>query len=496
MSDHPAPMGHNRGPVTPPKDEEVLDDLKTRYPEVQSKLAEFEAALATYPTEFGLRDEAKAAALQDLLGQMEKQKRRLGADKKDEKDPWDKITKIVINFFAKGEEKIGEHLKVWRPRHQAYIDLKGEENKRLMEEEAERQRAEAARIRAEAEAAEERRRAAEEAEQAAIAREEQARREVLEAEERKRAAEESAKAAKAEEDRITAERRERERAEKAQNAEAISAIKRHMKTAQALDETAVAEVASEDDIRALDDLIRPGGTISILAGPVASSALLDDTQRAFMDEVRGRLAVLRTAAGARLDAKERKRREKARKDVEAIEAAQAEARRIAREADEARAAEAKRAREAAEAEAAAAKDDLKGAKKDVTAARREAGEAYADQKDAGRDAKRLGTDADRTANRADRLDRKVESGEAESVTLRGDLGSTGSRTGRWIYEIVDEEALRAVCGPLGPHFTEDALGGAAYRWMAAHREGFTGERVEGDLAGVVFIWDRTSMIRA
>ena len=63
---------------------------------------------------------------------------------------------------------------------------------------------------------------------------------------------------------------------------------------------------------------------------------------------------------------------------------------------------------------------------------------------------------------------------------------------------MDEDALREVCGPLGPTFTEDALNGAAYRWMLARISGWSGkERIEGKdigLPGVTFAYQQGTRI--
>ena len=83
-------------------------------------------------------------------------------------------------------------------------------------------------------------------------------------------------------------------------------------------------------------------------------------------------------------------------------------------------------------------------------------------------------------------------------TLRGELGTRGSLTRRWTLKIVDEQALRDACGPLGPTFTADALNGAAYRWMLARIKGWSGkERINGadvGLPGVTFAYQQGNMI--
>ena len=117
-----APLGHNRGPIVAPTEQEALDDLKARFPELETKQAEFEDALKDYPKELSLEDADRAAALQDLLGQIKKQKSIITAHKKDEKGPWDRIVKVVTNLFSTATEKLEKLEEEWLPVHQAYMD--------------------------------------------------------------------------------------------------------------------------------------------------------------------------------------------------------------------------------------------------------------------------------------------------------------------------------------------------------------------------------------
>ena len=485
------PKTHNLPPIVAPVDTALLADLQSRYPEVPATLKDFEEALATYPAKLTLADEETAAALQDLLGKMKKTQSVWKAHRGSEKKPWDTLVKVVQNFFGKAEEKIDEHLEVWKPRYQAFLDLKEAENRRRAEAEAERQRAEAERARAEAAAAEERRLAAERAAEEARQRAE-LERQRAEEEARKRAeAEAAAERARAEEKRIAEEKRQREKAEKETNATNLRTIKAAMKEAEKLHTYAEAAEQTDEEAKKLDDMIRPGGTISALAAPVVQSVLLDDDQKADIEAVRTRLNELRAAQNDRFDAKERKRREKLAKEAAEREAKEAAERAAKRAEEEAAIAKARAEREAQEAAAEAAKLAAKNAKAGARAAEDAAREHAAEGKGAAREQRENEKEADRAANRGDRLTRKIEnSTDADFNRTRGDLGTVGSTTGRWGHEIVDEAALRAVCGPLGEHFTEDALSGAVYRWMVAHRTAFTGERVEGALAGVVFVWER------
>jgi hypothetical protein len=426
---------------------------------------------------------------------MKKHKSILAAHKKTEKKPWDGLVKVVQNFFTKFDECIDERLEKWLPVHQAFMDLKKAEAIRKAEEEAEKQRAAEEAARKNADEAEARAATAKAEEEAAKKREEEARARAEEEEKKAAAAKTAAEAAAAEEKRIADKKRMRERAEKEQNAENLRAIRRHMKDVEKLNTLAEAGEASDSEAQQLNALIRPGGIVSVLASPVASSHLLDDDQKAEVEALRLRLDELRKLANAQFDAKERRRRATEAKKAAEQEAATAEERRVAREADEAKAEKARKAYERLQAEADAAKERQRAAKDDVREARADQREAVADHKDATKQAKVADTDADRAANRAGRIERRLEGTDADIAgPLRGDLGTTGSLTRRWALHIVDEAALRAMCGPLGEHFTEDALNGAAYRWMQAHQAGFKGERVEGALEGVVFMYQQGTTI--
>lgn len=496
MTDTPT-RGHNMPPITAPTDAEFLADLQGRYPEIATKLDEFEKALASYPERLTLKDEAIAANLQDLLGQMKKQQTVWGAFKKSEKKPWDTVVKVVQNFFGKSEDKVDAWLDKYKPIYQQFLDLKEADNRRKAEEAAEAQRAEAKRLQDEADAAEARRLKAEEEAAAAVKREEEARAAAAAAEAEQRAAEERAAAAQAEERRLADAKRARDKAEREGNETALRGIKRHMKDAEKLHALCESDEASDEEVKNFDLLVQAGGVIGNLAGPVAQSLLLDDEQKAEIATVRARLGELRSAVNARHDAKERKRREVARKRAEAEEAAAAEARAAARRAEEEAAARVAEERRVAEVAALQAKGKVTEAKTEVRDARADHREAVSDAKGAVRDGKRLGADADRAENRADRLDRKVtESTDADFSRTRGDLGSVGGITGRWGYEVIDRDALLRTLGQLAAYLMEDAVDAAVYRWMRAHQGEFEGERVEGRLPGCVFMWVRDARISA
>lgn len=495
-------IGHNKGPITPPTEQEVLDELKGKYPDLATRLAEFEAALAEYPKELGLADADRAAALQDLLGQIADQKSIIAGRLKNDKAPWKKALDVVTNFFKSGTEKLEGLEKGWKPVHKDYMDKVKAENLRKQEEEAERQRQkeETARKAAEASAAAAAKAKAEEEE--ARRKEEKARADQAAAEAAKKKAEDDAAAAIAEEKRLADEKKKRDRAEKDRNEESLRAIKRHMKDAGRLHD-AMAEAgddAEQADVDQLDALIRPGGIISVLAGPIADSHLLDDEQKEEVATTKAKLTEMRTALHDRLDAKAKRKRAADQKAQEIADAKAAEERAKKRAEDDAAAKVANDARVKAETEAAAAEEARKKAVGEGREARAEAQGAVKDQKVAAREEKAHGVTADRAANAADKIEGYLDKATDAEIagTLRGELGTRGSLTRRWTLAIVDEEALREASGPAGPHFTQDALNGAAYRWMLAHIGGWSGkERVDGNdvgLPGVTFAYQQGNRI--
>jgi hypothetical protein len=500
MSDTQDPrlsIGGNKGPIIPTKDEDLLEDLRRRYPEVEKKLAQFETDLKTYPEKLTLADEAVAASLQDLLSQMGKQKRVWASDRKDEKSPWDKLVKVVGNFFTKAEDKVDAHIALWKPRYEAFLELKRDESRRAAEAEAEKQRQAEIASRKAAEEAEERRKVAEAEAEAARAREAKARADAEKAGQDRKAAVERAEKAKAEEKRLADEKAERERAERASIVAGFKLLSTLMAEATKLNTLAEAGEATPEEVARLDELLRPHkGEIAETGRAINSSVLLDQEQRAAITVIGVDLSDLRQSASARADKQERERRQA---DEEKAEAAAAEAR-VARAKEladeEAKLAAAKATRMAEEQAAIDAKAAATAAKAGVRDARADQRGAVAEQKKEERAAERHEADADRSGNRADRMGRKIEgSTDADFSRTRADLGSVGSLSGRWHYEVVDEAKLRTVCGPLGEHFMPDALSGAVSRWMAAHRQAWTGERVtDPALPGVVFMWETEARI--
>lgn len=483
----PAPLGHNKGPVTAPSNEDLLADLQARFPEVDQEMGQMEKDLATYPKKLTLKDEDIAKAMQDLLAKGKKLKSNMKGYKKDEKAPWSGLVNVVMNFFTTREEKLDKMLADAGAVHEDFLQQKKDEATRLAEEEAERQRQAAEAARLEAEAAQRRAEEARQREEEAKRAEEEARQRQAAEEARARAAREEADRLEAEERRLADERKARERAEKETNADNLKKIRGHMKEADKLNTAIVAagEEPNDAEVQQLDALIKAGGIVSLLITPVGNSHLLDDTQAAEVEEHKARIVELRKAIGDRLDAKERRKRERARKEEEEREKAEAERRRLAREADEERSRVAKEAREKAEKEADEAKASANTAKGEAREARGEQRAAFSDQKGATKDAAKAGQVADRADNRADRVERKLEnSTDADLSRTRGDLGSVGGLRRTWKHHVVDEGKLRAVSGPLGPHFTADALENALFHVMRAHQSAFTGERVEGETIGV------------
>lgn len=499
------PKTHNLPPIVAPTELDMFEDLQRRFPELEAKAKEFEKALSEYPEELKLADEEVAAALQDLLGQMRKHQNIIAAHKKGEKKPWDGIVKVVMNFFTKHDDRIDKLLSTWAPRHQAFLELKKADAQRKAEEEAERQRQKAEADRKAAEEAEARAAAARAEEEAARERERIATEAAERAEQERIASVARAEAARKEEQRLAEEKRKRDKAERDNNETALRGAARHMRAAETLHAFAEQNDATADEARQLDELIRPGGVIGILIGPVSTSLLLTDEQRTEIEGTRTRLGELRTALAHRLDEKQRKEREEAAKaEAEAQAKARAEAEAKAKAEAEA-IAKAAADRAAEEERARAAKEEKKQQTAAAREARDDAKEAAQGAKVADRQASVLDESADRSDNRADRIETRLgKSTDADLSRTRGDLGTTGSLTRHWTYSIVDEQALRAgfivpgheaPCAGLAEHLMSDALAGAVYRWMRAHQGSWTKERIDDALPGVVFMYEQGSTIR-
>lgn len=500
-----ATIGHNFPPVTIPKEEEMLGDLQRRYPEIEKDLGEFDKSFATFPDDIPLEHADVAERLQDLIGQAKKTKRTWSAHERGEKGPLNKLVKVVGNFFTKAEERIDALLAKYEPVHQAYLDKKKVETERKAREEADRQRAVEEENRRRADEAEAARKRADEEAAAARRRQEEETRRAEEAERDRRAAEERAALAKAEEERLAREKRERDRAEKERNTANLRSIRNYLKDAARLHALAEAEEASDEEIRILDILIRHGGTIGLLARPVAESALLDDEQRAAVENVRTELATMRAAAIDRMGKREAKRRQKEADEAAAREAAAAEERKKVREAEEASLAEARKRREAEEAAAALAREEQKKAEAAAREARDQARGAEREGKQQAKVAEKAEEQADRAGNRADRTESRLENmTDADKSRTRGDYGTVGSLVRRWVHYITDEDALReaiivqcksseiaALLSQLG----SSDLNGAVYRYMRMHQDGWRGrERVDDALAGCLFAYEQEARV--
>lgn len=491
MSEAQFPKTHNLS-VTAPKDDEVLADLERRHANLEAEYAQFQADLATYPAEFTYPEDIdQMQGLQDLLAKMKGHKALIAALKKAEKKPWDGVVKVIQNFFVKRDERIDVLLGVWAPRHEKFLDDKKEADRKAADQAAEAARQRQAEAEEAARQAAERQRLSEEAAAEAARQEEAARLAAAKAEEERKAKAAEAEAAEARERELAKERAARDRAERQTNEDNLKAIRRHMKDADRLDGMANVDQASDDELAQLDALVKPGGMISSLAGPVARSLLLDEEQTAEITKVKADLDKLREAQGDRFNKRERTRREKERLAEEERERKAAAAAKADREAREAAAAEAKRVREAAEAEALAARERHAGLRDSVVEAREATREAAGAARAADKDLRDAGRTADKAEGQAAKLGRKAENmTDAQASRLRGDLGSTSSLTGHWVRYIEDEATLRTVCGPLAGDFSTEDLLGATYRWMGARRMGWSGEKVtDPALPGVVFRWE-------
>jgi len=495
-------IGHNAPPepIRYPSDVAILEDLKRRYPELETRPVEWEAALATFPESFTLEDADRAAALQDLLGQMDKTKKVWKGTLDAETDELDTKIKIIRNFFKKGIEWIGGGAKengvlnIWRPRHQAFLDLKAEDNRRKAEEEAERQR----------QAAEEARQKAEHDKQLAFwrsfdaemarARKEAAEQAARDAEEDKMWAEARAELAAYDARQAEKQRREDERHGREQNVEHIRAMKQLHREAKTLADSENQMIIGEQyksDAR-LDALVLEDGEIAKLARELLHSPYLDDDQKQTVEGIRADLVIWREQRLARFGDAERlvhERRAREAREREQREAEQARMRRLGVCLLQIGAEATRRARIEAEEAAQAAKQIVKDAKTDVKDAEKAETLANRDARTATREAGYSEREADKTENRADRLERRVETAtDADFGRHRGELGTVGTLTGHYAADIFDFEALRKTCGELGPYFTDDALNGAVYRWMTERRGTWTEERKEGLLPGVTFMW--------
>ncbi|MBI1213592.1 MAG: hypothetical protein GC190_19210 [Alphaproteobacteria bacterium] len=493
----PAPAGHNLPPVEPPTPEAALQDLNARYSEIDAALAEYEKAAKTFPDNLTIKDQDVAQALQDLLGKMKKSLSAWGAYKKEEKGKWNGIVKVVQNFFTTREEKLEALHNKYREKHLSFLELKAAEERRAAEAEAERLREIAAAEAAKALAAENERKRAEEERAAAEQRRIEAERRASEERAAKERAEQEAKAARERAAELERQAKERARVERKLLDEKAQDLKLKLAYAKRICALLENDEAEEAEIETLDENIKPNGLISQIAARILSSSEKTEQDEAAVSDATQQVATFRDALSRHRQAEEAERKREQ-------EAEEAERQRIAKEAREKREAELAEL-EAARAEEAKAKADVEAAKERAAAAKAEQREAASSEKAADRglrSAERQERSTGQTAAKADaragRFEGRVDNTEEYKLgTTRGDLGTVGSLTARWTYNIVDEAALRAVSGPLGEHFTLEALQGAVHRWMSSHRGSLTGPvgaRVKGLLAGTEFVREIDSRI--
>lgn len=500
MSDQATPgLGHNRGPITPPSETEALADLKARFPNVEVKFRELEEAFNSAPKR--IENDEDAGKVQDLYRSMVEFADDWDESRKKEKKPWDKIGKIVQNFFSTPIEKLKDkdtgYAPLLRKRHTEYSEIKAEAARKEAERLAEIQRKEAERLRAEAEAAEQRRIEAERLQREAEEREAKALAEEAAAKERRRLADEAAERARAEEKRIAAEKAERERGEKEAAKKALREAEKLIKEANGLFSVTEGDEEAEANPR-LDEIVRRDGALAQAIGPAMWSHLLTAAEMEDRDAILARALEIRRADMARLDAKARKKKEAEERKRQAEDEKLAAQRKAAREADEARAAEARRQREEAEADATKAKQEAKDARKDVRAAQGDQDDAADAGRAAEREGRQIGGQADKVERRADRLDNKLAtSSDADMSRTRGDY-SVGSLSGRWSPRVVDRDELVKTLGLLGPYLNPDAVDAALTKYMRQHQGEWADKRkaeiVSGLIPGVLFDWIPDSRI--
>lgn len=502
------PRDHNKPPVVIPKEEEMLEHLQNRYPEIPAKLKEFEDAFKGYPAKLTLDQPDVAEAYQDLLAQVGKEQKIWSKVlKPTEKGPIDKIVKVVTNFFTKADEAADALLATYKPKYDDYIEAKKQENVRKQEAEAERLRQIEADNRARAEAAEKDRLAKEAAAEAARKAEQEALEKAAKAEQEKKDAEARAAAAQAEEKRLAEEKRARDRAEKERNTNGIRDIKAYMKTAERIHAQADEGEANDAELEHLDTLIKHGGTISHVAGPISVSPLLDEEQAKYMGETKEKLAVMRAALDERLNKRERDKREKARLLAEEQEKKLAAERKVLADAEAAKLEEAKKTRALEEAAADKAKAERAQAQAEAKAAGADAKTAESGAKVLGREVRAASEDADRAENRADRAENRLEkSTDADLSRTRGVLGSQGRQQRRWEHIITDAAALHdaiikqcqsPVMAVLLAQLEEPDLNGAVFRYMRLHQDGWKMRgrtRVDDALPGVVFAYELDTVV--
>lgn len=476
---------HNMPPVECPSVVEVLDDVRARYPEVEPRAAELLASAAAVPAR--IADDETAKGVQTLLRSMTETMGSWKANRTEEKGPWQKVSDATYAFFTNPMEKVKKSHDDIKARYTAYREDVAEKERLAREERAKAERAEAARLARQADEARAARETAEREEREAKAREAEALRKAEEAEQRRLDAEAAAAKAKAEEARVARAKKEREDAERKELQSNMSDLRGH---ARLLERLLVAEADGRlamTDVAVLKDLLSPHGAMAQAAAPILRSIdLLDETAAEGFAAIRERrkqvIADREKHAADQMAEARRKEREQA----DRLEAEAQAKRRQEREAEEAKLADARKAREDEERKAAEAKAEQKAAKSDAREARTDARDAYADAKAAGKTEKEAGVIAEKTENRADRMQRAAEGAtDADLTRLRGEHGTVGSLSGRWVVADIDHskvplEALRGF-------FLDDHVAAAVYRFMRASQGEWSGREIVADkLPGVIF----------
>lgn len=483
-----ANKGHNIPPVTPPSEQELLDDLNRRYPNVKTRCAEFVDAAKTFPDE--IKDDDTAGKVQALFKQMASETAAWSGQRKLEKGPWSTLADVAFNFFKTPEDTIKGWQTKLKDRHTAYGEVKAERARIEAEEVLKSQREESERLAQVAREAEERKVAAEKAEREAREREEAAEREAVAAEQRRIDAEARARAAKDEEDRLAREKRERDAKARADRQADLKALASLVHTAQGLSENDVKDIIPAEDREYLGELLSTGGKIAALGQRlVADLELLPEIDRAKVQALRDTVRTLRDGFAERREheATETKR---AQDEADRAEREAATARRLEREAEEEKLRLAREERLAEEALAAAAKQEKKDAQAEVREARTEQREARGDVREADKEARVTGAAAERTEARVDRMERKLDNAtDADLSRTRGEHGTVGSLTGRWHVQSVDHNTvdLERLRGYLMPA----AIDAAVYRYMQANRT----QNEITPLTGAEFEWIPDSVIR-
>lgn len=488
-----AKIGHNLAPVIAPTEDAITISLKSQYPKVYSDLDDMLEAAKTFPAE--ITEDDQASALQALIKKMKTSRSSWKAWRGLEKKPWDGVAKIVYNWFIGPEEKIEKVEHELETRLTKWSEAKAEQARQDAARVAEEERKKAEELAAAAAYAAESRLMAEAFTELAEWNEQKARERAVEEERRAAEARVAAEAAAAEQKRIEDEKKARDRAEREDNAEKLKMVRRYMKDAEKLHEAAAekGDEAPASDIEMLDSMIRHGGTIGLLAGPIAGSTLLDDEQRTEIAGIKTRLDELRKAFSERLDAKENRKRAKARQEAEERERLAADQRRKDREADEERSRMAREERERTEAAALEARGRVTEAKAEVKTHVRAGAEAAAGARDAGREATALGRQAEKQDSRATRTETKAGSmSDADASRHRGDAGTTSSIRGHWKANVIDPRLLPA--DQLWNLISDDDKAAAVTKWMRLHQAEWGDKDIVKDaLPGVVFTWDTTAL---